>query len=64
MTASRGQVTDTFDFSCSMELGAARVRNIEVDRRRPRDPVPSTRLLGFMLFYGHAEHTEASDGRR
>jgi hypothetical protein len=33
MTASRGRVTDTFDFSCSMDLGAARVRNVEVNRR-------------------------------
>ena len=32
-TASRGPVTDTFDFGCSMDLRAARVRNVELNRR-------------------------------
>jgi len=33
ITASRGPVTDTFDFGCSMDLRAARVRNVELNRR-------------------------------
>ena len=33
LTASRGPVTDTFDFGCSMDFGSARVRNVEVNRR-------------------------------
>lgn len=33
ITASRGSVTDTFDFGCSMDLSAARVRNLQVNRR-------------------------------
>jgi len=33
ITASRGPVTDTFDFGCSMDLRAARVRNLELNRR-------------------------------
>lgn len=33
LTASRGPVTDTFDFGCSMDFGSARVRNVEVTRR-------------------------------
>lgn len=33
LTASRGPVTDTFDFGCSMDFGAAQVRNVEVNRR-------------------------------
>jgi hypothetical protein len=32
-TASRGPVTDSFDFGCSMDFGSARVRNVEVKRR-------------------------------
>ncbi len=32
-TATRGPVTDTFDFSCSMDLSAARVLNLELSRR-------------------------------
>ena len=33
LTASRGRVTDTFDFGCSMDLRAGTVRNVEVNRR-------------------------------
>jgi hypothetical protein len=33
ITASRGPVTDTFDFGCSMDLNAARVNNVELNRR-------------------------------
>jgi hypothetical protein len=33
LTASRGPVTDTFDFGCYMDFGAAQVRNVEVTRR-------------------------------
>ncbi len=33
ITASRGPVTDTFDFGCSMDLSAARVNNVELNRR-------------------------------
>ncbi len=33
ITASRGPVTDTFDFGCSMDLSAARVNNLELNRR-------------------------------
>ncbi len=33
MTATREPITDTFDFGCSMDLGAARVRNLELNRR-------------------------------
>lgn len=33
LTASRGPVTDTFDFGCSVDFGSARVRNVEVSRR-------------------------------
>jgi len=33
LTASRGPVTDTFDFGCSMDLATATVRNIELNRR-------------------------------
>ncbi len=33
ITANRVLVTDTFDFSCSMDLGAARVLNVQVNRR-------------------------------
>jgi hypothetical protein len=33
LTASRGPVTDTFDFGCSMDFGAAQVRNVELNRR-------------------------------
>ena len=33
LTASRGPITDTFDFSCSMDSGSARVRNVEINRR-------------------------------
>jgi hypothetical protein len=33
LTASRGPVTDTFDFGCSMDFGSARVRNVDVTRR-------------------------------
>ena len=32
-TASRGRVTDTFDFNCSMDAGGATVRNVELNRR-------------------------------
>ncbi len=33
VTASRVLVTDTFDFGCSMDFGAARVINVQVNRR-------------------------------
>jgi hypothetical protein len=33
ITATRGPVTDTFDFGCSMDLRAGTVRNLEVKRR-------------------------------
>ena len=33
ITATRGPVTDTFDFRCSMDLSSARVRNLELKRR-------------------------------
>ena len=33
ITASRGPVTDTFDFGCSMDFNAATVRNLELNRR-------------------------------
>ena len=33
MTASRGPVSDTFDFGCSMDLSTATVRNLELNRR-------------------------------
>jgi hypothetical protein len=33
LTASRGPVSDTFDFGCSMDLGNAQVLNLEVNRR-------------------------------
>jgi hypothetical protein len=33
VTARRGAVVDTFDFGCSMDLRAARVRNLELNRR-------------------------------
>lgn len=33
ITASRGPVTDTFDFSCSMDFSTATVRNLEWKRR-------------------------------
>jgi hypothetical protein len=33
ITASRGPVTDTFDFGCSMDLTAARVLNLQLNRR-------------------------------
>lgn len=32
-TASRGPVTDAFDYGCSMDFGSARVRSVEVNRR-------------------------------
>jgi hypothetical protein len=33
MTATRGPVTDNFEFGCSMDLNSATVRNVEVIRR-------------------------------
>jgi hypothetical protein len=33
ITATRGPVTDTFDFACSMDFSAARVNNVELNRR-------------------------------
>jgi len=33
ITASRGPVTDTFNFGCSMDAQAASVRNVELNRR-------------------------------
>ena len=33
ITATRGPLTDTFDFGCSMDLSAARVNNVELNRR-------------------------------
>ena len=33
ITATRGPVTDTFDFGCSMDFNAAQVRNLELKRR-------------------------------
>jgi hypothetical protein len=33
ITAARGPVSDTFDFSCSMDMGSATVRNVQVNRR-------------------------------
>lgn len=33
ITASRGPVTDTFSFACSMDMRAASVRNLEFNRR-------------------------------
>jgi hypothetical protein len=33
ITATRGPVTDTFDFGCSMDFSAARVNNVELNRR-------------------------------
>ena len=33
VTATRGPVTDTFDFGCSMDLRAASVRNLDWNRR-------------------------------
>jgi len=33
ITASRGPVTDSFNFGCSMDLGTATVRNLELNRR-------------------------------
>ena len=33
ITATRGPVTDTFDFGCTMDLSAASVRNLELNRR-------------------------------
>jgi hypothetical protein len=33
ITASRGPVTDTFDFGCSMDFANASVRNLELTRR-------------------------------
>lgn len=33
ITATRGQVTDTFDFGCQMDFRSAQVRNLELTRR-------------------------------
>lgn len=33
LNASRGPVTDTFDYACTMDLRSATVRNLEVNRR-------------------------------
>jgi hypothetical protein len=33
ITASRGPVTDTFDFGCAMDFGTAQVQNVELTRR-------------------------------
>ncbi len=33
ITASRGPVTDTFDFGCSMDFATANVRNLQLNRR-------------------------------